>query len=274
MNTNNIQLTQILGTDSLSSSRILINDNFKILANALNNYQNYFDENGMYSSVIISNNEFGTIKFKTDENHEIMTLSSEGIEINGSLVVNGENPTTLEEIKTNKITKLSDNDEAVITISGNVHIEGDLTVNGDTPGGDGGGSTISKISLDDFNSKGLNTNYIDIYNRGCYVEASSKADILYKVIKNFLTGDPAKLLQYTNKPFTIIGKGCRIVMQDEVLQKTVLTNGVFTRDKRFIICPGFNREEEALVAITEVKIYPLVISNTVCIKIEFSSTLR
>lgn len=273
MNTNNIQLTQILGTDSLSSSRILINDNFKILANALNNYQNYFDENGVYSSVIISNNEFGTIEFKTDENHEIMTLSSKGIEINGSLFVNGENPTTLEEIKTNKITKLSSNDEAVITIDGNVHIKGNLTVNGDTPGGSGG-STISKISLDDFNAKGLNTGYIDIYNRGCYVEALSKADILYKVIENFLTGDPAKMLQYINKPFTIIGKGCRIYMEDSRLSKMVLTNGVFSRDKKFIICPGFNREEEALLAITEVKIYPLVISNTVCIKIEFSSSLR
>lgn len=282
MNTNNIQLTQILGTDSLSNSRIVINDNFKILANALNNYQNYFDENGMYSSVIISSNDSGTIDFKTDENQTIMELSSNGIVINGSLIVNGngEEATTLEEIKTNKITKLSGNADDVITISGDVHIEGDLTVTGETPGG-GDSSTVSRMNIKDFNNNGAELGYIETYNKGCYVDASSsRADIKSDVIRAFIKSDPSKILQYVNKPFIVIGKGCRISIEDptdptlrELLEK-VLTNGVFSRDRKFIICPGFRREEDALGAITEVKIYPLVVSDTVCIKIEFSSVMR
>lgn len=275
MNTNNIQLTQILGTDSLSNSRIVINDNFKILANALNNYQNYFDENGMYSSVIISSNNSGTIDFKTDENQTIMELSSSGIVINGSLVVNGngEDATTLEEIKTNKITKLSNDTDDVITISGDVHIEGDLIVNGETPGG-GDSSTVSRMTIDDFNRIGVDLGYIGTYNKGCYVEALSRADIKYDVIRSFINSDPVKILQYVNKPFIVIGKGCRLSLAGNQLQDNILTNGILSPDRNYVYCPGFRSYEEAIRKITEIKIYPLIISNTVCIKIEFSSTLR
>lgn len=275
MNTNNIQLTQILGTDSLSNSRIVINDNFKILANALNNYQNYFDENGMYSSVIISSNDSGTIDFKTDENQTIMELSSNGIEINGSLIVNGngDDATTLEEIKTNKITRLSNDDDDVITISGSVHIEGDLTVTGETPGG-GDSSTVKKMTIEDFNHNGTELGYIGTYNKGCYVEASSRADIKYDVIRSFIESDPVKILQYVNKPFIIFGKGCQIALGGNTLPNNVLTNGILSLDRNYVYCPGFRSYEEAISKITEVKIYPLIFSNRVYLNIEFSSVMR
>ena len=37
-----ISVTEILGTDSLSGSRIVINDNFNILANEINSMETYF----------------------------------------------------------------------------------------------------------------------------------------------------------------------------------------------------------------------------------------
>jgi hypothetical protein len=40
-----ISVTEILGTDSLSGSRIVINDNFNIIASEINAMENFFNPN-------------------------------------------------------------------------------------------------------------------------------------------------------------------------------------------------------------------------------------
>lgn len=272
-----VKLTQILGTDSLSSSRIVINDNFSIIANTLENYQEYFDENGVYSSVIISKNAEGTIDFKTDENHSRMVVSPNGVEINGELTVHNNatfNDAIFDNIDVKQINLNSSDNNDKIKIVGDVEIVGDLSVTGETPGGGGSSSTISKISLEEFNSKGTEVGYIETYNIGYYVEASSRADIKYDVIRTFINSNPAKILQYVNKPFIIIGKGCQLSLRGNPLPDNVLTNGMLSPDRNYVYCPGFRSYEEAVSKITEVKIYPLVLNNIVYLNIEFSSVMR
>ena len=272
-----VKLTQILGTDSLSSSRIVINDNFSIIANTLENYQEYFDENGVYSSVIISKNAEGTIDFKTDENHSRMVVSPTGVEINGELTVH--NNATFEDaifdnIDVKQINLNSSDNNDKIKIVGDVEITGDLTVTGEAPGGGGSSSIINKISIEEFNTRGVELGYIETYNIGCYVEASSRADIKYDVIRTFINSNPVKILQYVNKPFIVIGKGCQLSLQENPLPDNVLTNGMLSPDRNYVYCPGFRSYGEAVSKITEVKIYPLVLNNIVYLNIEFSSVIR
>lgn len=69
MNTDIITLTEILGTDSVSSSRITINNNFKKLAKAVGDLQTRIDtsKNTLYVNVIET--ESGEFAIKTGPNH-------------------------------------------------------------------------------------------------------------------------------------------------------------------------------------------------------------
>lgn len=69
MNTDIITLTEILGTDSVASSRITINENFKKLAKAVGDIQTRIDtsKNVLYINVIET--ESGEFAIKTGPNH-------------------------------------------------------------------------------------------------------------------------------------------------------------------------------------------------------------
>lgn len=69
MNTDIITLTEILGTDSVASSRITINENFKKLAKAVGDIQTRIDtsKNVLYVNVIET--ESGEFAIKTGPNH-------------------------------------------------------------------------------------------------------------------------------------------------------------------------------------------------------------
>lgn len=283
MNTNAIQISPILGTDSLSSSRIVINDNFKILANILENYQEYFNEDGVYSSTMISKNEEGTIDFKTDENHTIMELSSSGIEINGKLVVNGEEASEFEKIKTDQIdpfTEGTPENPAKILLNGNVEIQGNLSVSGDVPGGDG--ETVLVQNINDFQISAAN-GYSVSYNKGCYISPiSGEVEVSIRKLSGLIREEPKKLIQFINKPFVFCGKGIKVKLDDNNFRQKIITNGkiVTNPDSReeCLISPELNNYSEASEAITVIKIYP-VVSNILedpikLLKFEFSTTLR
>ena len=283
MNNNAIQISPILGTDSLSSSRIVINDNFKILANILENYQEYFNEDGVYSSTMISKNEEGTIDFKTDENHTIMELSSTGIEINGKLVVNGEDPSEFEYIKTDQIDPLTEGtpeNPAKILLNGNVEIQGNLSVTGDVPGGGGEGETILIQSINDF----INTSasgYTTCYNKGCYISPVGNKTILNMTdLQGLLREDYKKLIQFVNKPFIFCGKGVKVFLNDVGARNKILTNGKLIPGPggSYLVDTTINdyAESEALISI--IRIYP-VVSNILespakMLNIEFETMIR
>lgn len=221
MNSGNIQLTQILGTDSISSSRIVINDNFKILASELENYKQYFDENGVYSSVILSKNEQGTIDFKIDESHSKMQVNSSGVTINGTLKVN--NTASFDTIELTSLKSIA-NDKKLV-ISGNVEIQGDLSVSGNSPSGSETSQTILVQNISTLENVGDDINYVDFYNRGCYITSDKQdtdlnIETILKLVNN--SRDNEQLLQYINKPIFISGIGIRIIFEkDEVLNRIV-----------------------------------------------------
>ena len=238
MNNNAIKISPILGTDSLSSSRIVINDNFKILANVLENYQEYFNENGVYSSTIISKNEEGTIDFKTDETHTVMELSSEGIDINGSLVIHGS-----------------------------------LTV-------EDKGETVFVQNVLEFQTT-VEEGYVSCYNKGCYITPYDGISILsISKLEKLLLDEPTTLIQYINSPFIFCGKGVRILLDDPSFTQRIITNGKIEtgEDGYYLIDSKYERYEEALNAITVIRIYPVVndiLGDSVAmLNFEFSSSVQ
>lgn len=282
MNTNAIQISPILGTDSLSSSRIVINDNFKILANILENYQEYFNEDGVYSSTMISKNEEGTIDFKTDENHTIMELSSNGIEINGKLVVNGEDPAEFEKIKTDQIDPLTagtPENPGKILLNGNVEIQGNLSVTGDVPGG-GDAETVIIQNINDFQEVATR-GYVTAYGKGCYISPIGGMNTLkITKIQGLIRDDQKKLIQYINKPFVFCGRGAKIALDDINFKDKIITNGKLVNgpDCHYIISPNCPDYPEAEAMITVIRIYPVVSnileSPTKMLNIEFSTIIR
>ena len=288
MNTDAIQISPILGTDSLSSSRIVINDNFRILANILENYQAYFNETGVYSSTIISKNEEGTIDFKTDESHEIMKLSSTGIEIYGKLVVNGENSSEFEKIKTDKIYPKSEgteNSPSKLSIIGDVEIQGNLSVSGNVPGGEGS-ETVLVQSIKEFKAN-IGSGYSNCYKKGCYISPIINENrpintISTRELEGLLREDPKTLIQYITKPFIFCGKGVKIAIDDSRYIQRILTNGKLITGPepgQYIVSPTCNTYEEAEAVTTIIRIYPVVSDmilegRTKMLNFEFSTLPR
>jgi len=60
-----ITITEILGTDSISGSRLTINANFLLLENAYNDLENTFNINVLTGSLDVSNASSGQIKSKS-----------------------------------------------------------------------------------------------------------------------------------------------------------------------------------------------------------------
>lgn len=264
-NTKDIVITPILGTDSLSSSRIVINDNFKILENALNNYKQFFDENGVYSSNIISKNEDNTINFYTEGENPKVQVSNRGLTVFGELIVG--NTSTFENVTLKSITA---NNIDPVTITGNVKIVGNLSITGDYPGG-GDGETVAIQNFDSFR---YDAGYIECYNRGCYVCPTSNTTYenrviaLDKLLLLIKTLESKKLLQYINKPIIFAGKGLRIgITNDSEINKvfTILgkqSSGRGGRAKFYIpvgcSCDPEDNPELYKEVYVVIKIYPTV----------------
>ena len=263
MNSNNIEITQILGTDSLSSSRIVINDNFKILANSLNNYKNFFDENGVYSSKIISKDVNGTIEFLPDASSTapMMRLSqTRGIAINLPLEVGGSSK--FSKISVNELTK---NNSNKITISSDVEIRGNLSVSGSSPSGGGGSSeTVLMQSFSDF-LKNSTDGYEKTYNNGCCIMIDEEKIPLENIIQLSNNMNVKQIVQYINKPFIFTGSRICIFIKNETDIKRITTNGAIDRDILLPTKPG---------NITTIKVYPAIFKDNIMFDIQFSATLR
>ena len=104
-----ISVTEILGTDSLSGSRIVINDNFNILANEINSMEVYFSPSA--GTITNLNNlqtdalRVGLSTVRLDINAStfdiISNVNVEGGDINlngGGLTRNNVDPQTLDEV--------------------------------------------------------------------------------------------------------------------------------------------------------------------------------
>lgn len=259
MNSNNIEITQILGTDSLSSSRIVINDNFKILANALNNYQNFFDENGVYSSKIISKDVNGTIEFLPDvSKSSIMTLNSEKVSINLPLEVGGKS--TFSKVLVNELSK---NTADKITITSDVEIQGNLSVSGTAPGGGGSSETILIQKISEFlqNSR---EGYEKAYNKGCCIITSGEAIPLTNILSLTTSMNTKTIAQYIHKPFVFTGPNAHILINADISRIT--TNGVIA---------GSTLRPANKGQYTTIKVYPAIASDDkILFDIQFSTTPR
>ena len=104
-----ISVTEILGTDSLSGSRIVINDNFNILANEINSMEVYFSPSA--GTITNLNNlqtdalRVGLSTVRLDINAStfdiIANVNVEGGDINlngGGLTRNSQDPQTLDDV--------------------------------------------------------------------------------------------------------------------------------------------------------------------------------
>lgn len=82
-----ITITEILGTDSISASRIVINDNFNILKDEINSIQVYLDPNaGTISNL---NSIEGLILNIGNPGNYTLSASQSGIQLNADSVFNG-----------------------------------------------------------------------------------------------------------------------------------------------------------------------------------------
>lgn len=103
-----ISITEILGTDSLSGSRLVINDNFNILASELNAISSYFNAQ---AGTITNLNDLKTDSLRVGLNTIILDANSSGIDIftdiatsgnislnSSKLFKNDTNPQTLDNI--------------------------------------------------------------------------------------------------------------------------------------------------------------------------------
>ncbi len=104
-----ISVTEILGTDSLSGSRLVINDNFNILASEINAMENYFSPSA--GTITNLNNlqtnalRVGLGQVKLDINASTFDIMADVAMENGNLNLNGgglfrnnTDPQTLDEI--------------------------------------------------------------------------------------------------------------------------------------------------------------------------------
>jgi hypothetical protein len=103
-----ISITEILGTDSLSGSRIVINDNFNIVASEINAMAAYFNSQ---AGTINNLNDLKTQSLRVGLNTIILDVNSSGIDIfkdvdsSGNISLNSSklfrndvNPQTLDDV--------------------------------------------------------------------------------------------------------------------------------------------------------------------------------
>lgn len=269
MNSNNIEITQLLGTDSLSSSRIVINDNFKILVNALNNYQNFFNENGVYSSNIVSKSANGTIDFKPDDSGQsMMTISMNRVDINKPLYANG--LSTFDETVIRKITPPTNVNK--LTIYGDVEIQGNLSVSGTVPGG-GGSGTAETILSQEFASfiNVADEGYEKVYNKGCVISSNARAEIPIKKITHLRQGmTPKTIRQFIHKPLVFCGIGLCIDLTDNGTTelKYCTTNGRVQHIQGTEKLTPTVYDDHRPVTI---RVYPVLIGENILFDIQFTS---
>lgn len=230
---NKLNLTKILGTDSISSSRIVINDNFKRLSDELENYQEYFNENGIYADSVVSMN--GTIDFKIDDSSEsIVTINENGIdtsniEVGGNANINSD-ATVGGTLQVNNIKNVQNSSNEINTnkllvetntkIEGNLEVTGNLSVNGNYPSGGGGGGETTRMTMhpldtiSDELTRGVG--YIDFYNNGNIIMLKDNDNNVINLdqwIKLVVSGDPEQIMQYAYKPIIITGKNINIKIE-------------------------------------------------------------
>jgi hypothetical protein len=111
-----IAITEILGTDSLSGSRLVINDNFNILASEINAIEVYFNPT---AGIINNLNNLTTQSLRVGINAPLLDVNantfniltsinvSGNISLNGAgLIRNNVNPQTLDDILANPLSTI------------------------------------------------------------------------------------------------------------------------------------------------------------------------
>ncbi len=81
-----INVTEILGTDSLSGSRLVINDNFSILASEINAIENYFNPT---AGTITNLNDVKTQSLRVGLNTVLLDINAATFDILTDIRVNG-----------------------------------------------------------------------------------------------------------------------------------------------------------------------------------------
>jgi hypothetical protein len=112
-----IAITEILGTDSLSGSRLVINDNFNILASEINAIEVYFNPT---AGIINNLNNLATQSLRVGINSPLLDINantfniltsvnvSGNISLNGAgLIRNDTNPQTLDDILANPLSTIA-----------------------------------------------------------------------------------------------------------------------------------------------------------------------
>ena len=103
-----ISITQLLSTDSLSGSRIILNDNFTILASEINAIENYFNpSSGVLDNVVNTQTDALRVGLSSpvlQVNSSSFTIISD-VDLSGDLNINGGNlirnnvdPQTLDDV--------------------------------------------------------------------------------------------------------------------------------------------------------------------------------
>jgi len=104
-----ISVTTILGTDSLSGSRLVINDNFSILADEINAMEGYFDPSAGtidgLTSLQTESLKVGLSTVRLDINSSTFDIVADvdmvgDLDIQGSILRNDIEPTSITEIST------------------------------------------------------------------------------------------------------------------------------------------------------------------------------
>lgn len=111
-----IAITEILGTDSLSGSRLVLNDNFNILASEINAIEIYFNPT---AGIINNLNNLITQSLKVGINSPLLEINANtfsiltGISVSGNITLNGaglirnnDNPQTLNDALADPLTTI------------------------------------------------------------------------------------------------------------------------------------------------------------------------
>jgi hypothetical protein len=112
-----IAITEILGTDSLSGSRLVLNDNFNILASEINAIETYFNPT---AGIINNLNNLTTQSLRVGINSPLLDINANTFSILTSIVVSGNirldgaglirdntNPQTLDDILASPLTTIA-----------------------------------------------------------------------------------------------------------------------------------------------------------------------
>jgi hypothetical protein len=112
-----IAITEILGTDSLSGSRLVLNDNFNILASEINAIETYFNPT---AGIINNLNNLTTQSLRVGINSPLLDINANtfsiltSIAVSGNITLNGsglfrnnDNPQTLNDALASPLTTIA-----------------------------------------------------------------------------------------------------------------------------------------------------------------------